>query len=187
MHEKLLALGFTGCERTTRTTLAALKAKYRARNVRVHRPWTPEPGLWLQYDYGDGPVVDGVKTVLFVAWLAFSRFRIVIALRDKTMPSVFAALDRSFRLVGGVTTYVLTDNEEDRHDRAHRRDPRAERADCGVFQALFGRPCRRASRADPASKGGVENAVKIAKADLVPKETNLLPEYGSFAELEAGV
>lgn len=39
--------------------------------------------------------------------------------------------------------------------------------------------------ADPASKGGVENAVKIAKADLVPKETNLLPEYRSFAELEA--
>jgi hypothetical protein len=39
--------------------------------------------------------------------------------------------------------------------------------------------------ADPASKGGVENAVKIAKADLVPKDTNLLPEYRSFAELEA--
>ena len=28
--------------------------------------------MWLQYDYGDGPVVDGVKTVLFVAWLAWS-------------------------------------------------------------------------------------------------------------------
>ncbi len=41
----------------------------------VHRPWVTEPGMWLQYDYGDGPVVDGVKTVLFVAWLAWSRFR----------------------------------------------------------------------------------------------------------------
>ena len=39
--------------------------------------------------------------------------------------------------------------------------------------------------ADPASKGGSENAVKIAKADLVPCEANLLPEYASFAELEA--
>ena len=39
--------------------------------------------------------------------------------------------------------------------------------------------------ADPASKGGSENAVKIAKADLVPCEANLLPEYDSFAELEA--
>src|SRR5205085_8757762 len=38
--------------------------------------------------------------------------------------------------------------------------------------------------ADPASKGGSENTVKIAKADLVPTEANLLPAYGSFAELE---
>jgi Mu transposase-like protein len=39
--------------------------------------------------------------------------------------------------------------------------------------------------ADPQSKGGSENTVKIAKADLAPTEANLLPEYGSFAELEA--
>ena len=38
--------------------------------------------------------------------------------------------------------------------------------------------------ADPASKGGSENAVKIAKADLVPCQANLLPGYASFAELE---
>ena len=41
--------------------------------------------MWLQYDYGDGPVVDGVKTVLFVAWLAWSRFRVVLPLRDKSI------------------------------------------------------------------------------------------------------
>jgi len=56
-----------------------------------------EPGLWLQYDFGDGPMVGGVKVVLFVAWLAFSRFRVVIPIRDKTIPSVFAALDRTRR------------------------------------------------------------------------------------------
>jgi hypothetical protein len=39
--------------------------------------------------------------------------------------------------------------------------------------------------ADPASKGGSESTVKIAKADLVPKDTNLLGEYASFAQLEA--
>ena len=39
--------------------------------------------------------------------------------------------------------------------------------------------------ADPASKGGSEATVKIAKADLVPKDTNLRPEYASFADLEA--
>ena len=38
---------------------------------------------------------------------------------------------------------------------------------------------------DPESKGGSESTVKIAKADLVPTEANLLDEYGSFSELEA--
>jgi hypothetical protein len=38
---------------------------------------------------------------------------------------------------------------------------------------------------DPASKGGSESTVKIAKAGLVPTEANLLDEYASFAELEA--
>ena len=38
---------------------------------------------------------------------------------------------------------------------------------------------------DPASKGGSESTVKVAKADLVPAAANLLGEYGSFAALEA--
>ena len=40
--------------------------------------------------------------------------------------------------------------------------------------------------ADPESKGGAEATVRIAKADLVPTDTNLLPAYGSFAELVEG-
>jgi hypothetical protein len=39
--------------------------------------------------------------------------------------------------------------------------------------------------ADPATKGGSEACVRVAKADLVPTETNLCDAYGSFAELEA--
>jgi hypothetical protein len=58
-----------------------------------------------------GPTISGVKTTLFCAWPAWSRFRVVIPLRDKTAPSVFAALDVTFRLLGGVPTYALTDNE----------------------------------------------------------------------------
>ena len=45
-----------------------------------------EPGMWLRHDFGDGPVIPGKKTVPFVVWLAWSRFRIVIALRDRTAP-----------------------------------------------------------------------------------------------------
>jgi transposase len=111
-HEKLVALGYTGSERTTRRAVAAVKKDYRLGRVRVHRPWVTEPGMWLQYDFGDGPVIDGVKTTLFIAWLAWSRFRVVLPIRDKTMPSVMAALDVTLRRIGGAPTYVLTDNEK---------------------------------------------------------------------------
>ena len=43
-HEKLIALGYTGSERTTRRAVAEVKAVYRAGRRRVHRPWGPNPG-----------------------------------------------------------------------------------------------------------------------------------------------
>jgi transposase len=182
-HEKLLALGYAGSERTTRRAVATVKKSYRAGHVRVHRPWVTEPGMWLQYDYGDGPVVDGVKTVLFVAWLAWSRFRVVIALRDKTMPSVFAALDQTFRRLGGVPTYVLTDNEKT-VTTEHIAGIPVRNGQLVTFAEHYSVVVHTCVPADPASKGGTESSVKISKADIVPKETNLREEYASFAELE---
>jgi hypothetical protein len=46
-HEKLLATGYAGSERTSRA-VAKVKASYRADSVRVHRPWITDPGMWLQ-------------------------------------------------------------------------------------------------------------------------------------------
>ena len=63
-------------------------------------------GLWRRAGGG------GRATVLFCAWLAWSRFRVVVPLRDKTMPSVVMALDRALRRFGGAPTYALTDNEK---------------------------------------------------------------------------
>ena len=54
-------------------------------------------------------------------------------------------------------------------------------AACGAHYGTIFATCE---RADPQSKGGSEATVKIAKADLVPKDTNLLPQYGSWDELE---
>ena len=183
-HDKLVALGYKGSERTTRRAVAKVKASYRSGRVRVHRPWITEPGMWLQYDYGDGPVVDGVKTVLFVAWLAWSRFRVVIALRDKTMPSVFAALDQTFRRLGGVPTYVLTDDKKT-VTTEHIAGIPVRNQQLVTFAEHYSVVVHTCVPADPASKGGTEASVKISKADLVPKDTNLREEYASFAELEA--
>lgn len=183
-HEKLLALGYAGSERSTRRAVARVKAAWRLGHARVHRPWITEPGMWLQYDFGDGPRLDGVKTVLFVAWLAWSRFRIVVALRDRTAPSVFAALDRCFRILGGAPTYVLTDNEKT-VTTSHVAGVPVRNQQTLDFARHYGVTVLTCQPADPATKGGVESAVKVAKADIVPMDTNLLDEYASFAELEA--
>ncbi len=184
VHDKLLALGFTGSERTTRRAVAAAKTSYRRGKTRVHRPWITEPGLWLQYDFGDGPVIDGVKTVLFCAWLAWSRFRVVLPIRDKTAPSVFAALDVTLRRLGGAPTYVLTDNEKT-VTVEHVAGMAVRNPQTVSFARHYGVTVLTCEPADPASKGGSESTVKVAKADLVPKETNLLEQYASFADLEA--
>jgi hypothetical protein len=44
-HDKLIALGYTGSERTTRRAVAETKAAYRAGRWRVHRPWIPSLNL----------------------------------------------------------------------------------------------------------------------------------------------
>jgi transposase len=183
-HDKLRALGYAGSERTTRRAVARVRAAFKAGRVRVHRPWVTEPGMWLQYDFGDGPVIDGIKTILFCAWVAWSRFRVVLALRDKTMPSVFAALDVTLRRIGGVPTYVLTDNEKT-VTVEHVAGIAVRNPQMLAFARHYGVTVHTCEPADPASKGGSESTVKLAKADLVPKDTNLLPAYGSFAELEA--
>ena len=111
-QDKLEALGYTGSERTTRRAVAEAKVTYRTGHRRRFRPWLPEPGLWFQWDYGDGPLVEGRATALWCAWLAWSRFRVVLPMRDKTLPSVIACIDTTLRPFGGAPTYGLSDNEK---------------------------------------------------------------------------
>jgi len=177
-------MGYAGSERTTRRAVARLKSSWHSGRRRVFRPWVPEPGMWAQYDFGDGPQVAGVATVLFCLWLAWSRFRVVLPLLDKTAPSVWAAVDVALRRVGGVPTYLLTDNEKtvtvEHVAGIAVRNPAAV-----AFGRHYGLTVATCVPYDPASKGGSESTVKIAKADLVPTQVNLLEEYASFAGLEA--
>lgn len=184
VHGKLVELGYTGCERTTRRIVAESKAAWRLGHTRVHRPWVAEPGLWLQYDFGDGPVSGGRKVVLLVAWLAWCRYRVVIALHDRTAASVFAGLDRVFRIIGGAPTYLLTDNEKT-VTTGHVAGVPVRNRQAVTFARYYGISVLTCAPADPASKGGVENAVKLAKADIVPTETNLAACYDDFAAVEA--
>jgi transposase len=183
VHAKLAAMGYAGSERTTRRVVAALKSDYEQANHRIYKPWITEPGGWLQYDFGSGPVVEGISVILFCAWLAWSRFRVIIPLSDKSLPSVIAALDRTFRLVGGASTYVLTDNERTVTDR-HIAGIAVRNRTAVDVSRYYGVTIATCVPYDPESKGGSESTVKLAKADLVPTEYNLRDEYRTFAQLE---
>ncbi len=107
--DRLRAMGFAGDERTVRRAVAEAKAAYTDGKRRTYRPWVPEPGMWLQYDWGAGPVIN-----------------------------------------------------PGRH---------------------YGMQVETCVPYDPETKGGAEATVKIAKADLVPTDANLLAAYRSFREL----
>ena len=183
-HEKITAMGYGGSERTTRRAVARLKKAWHSGRRRVFRPWVPEPGMWAQYDFGDGPEVAGAATVLFCLWLAWSRFRVVLPILDKTQASVWAAVDVALRRVGGVPAYLLTDNEKT-VTVEHVAGMPVRNPGAVEFGRHYGLTVATCVPYDPASKGGSESTVKLAKADLVPTAANLLGEYASFAALEA--
>src|SRR5579859_8269850 len=53
-HQRLVAMGYRGSERTTRRAVAEAKRCWRVEHGRRTRPWIAEPGLWMQWDYGVG-------------------------------------------------------------------------------------------------------------------------------------
>jgi len=78
----------------------------------------------------------------------------------------------------------LTDNEKT-VTTAHVAGLPVRNPNMVAFARHYGITIHTCQPCDPASKGGSESTVKIAKADLVPKDTNLLEAYDSFADLEA--
>jgi transposase len=112
VYERLVAMGFVGNERTVRRAVAEAKEQYRNGHRRTYRPWIPEPGMWLQQDWGWGPVIDLRQTYLFCAWLAWSRYRVIIPTWDRTLGTVLTCMDNTLRRLDGTPTYWLTDNEK---------------------------------------------------------------------------
>lgn len=180
--DKLVALGFAGSDRTARRAVAEVKANYRHGRRRVYRPWIPEPGMWAQWDWGDGPMIGDRKACLFCAWLGWSRHRVVIPTWDRRLPTLIGCVDRAMRVWGGAPTYWLTDNEKtvtvDHVAGIALRHPQIV-----ALGAHYGVTIATCVPADPESKGGVEATVRIAKADLVPTDANLRDDYASFGEL----
>lgn len=136
----------------------------------VYRPWIGA-GMWAQWDWGTGPVIDGRATNLFCAWLARSRFRLVIPTWDRTLADSDRLSGRAMRAFGAPD--VLADRQRThRHHRLHRRCRRAPSRDRRGRRPLRDhRGDLRASR--PRIEGRVGGDRAVAKADLVPTDANL--------------
>jgi transposase len=184
VHERLVVVGFAGDERTTRRAVAEAKAAYAAGHRRRYRPWVPEPGMWLQFDWGEGPRIAGRRTNLFCAWVAWSRFRVVIPTWDRTLGTLVACLDATLRRVGGAPTYLLTDNEKT-VTMEHVAGVAVRHPEMVAAGRHYGCKVESCVPYDPESKGGSESTVKVAKRDIVPTQANLLDAYADFAALVA--
>ena len=182
IHRRLLVMGFTGTERTTRRAVSAAKTAWRSGRRRTFRPWVPEPGMWLQFDWGEGPRVNGRRTQLFCAWLSWSRFRVVIPTWDQTLGTLVSCVDATLRRIGGAPTYLLSDNAKT-VTVEHVAGIAVRHPVMVAAGRHYGCKVESCEPFDPQSKGGVEATVKIAKADLVPTAANLRDDYDTFTEL----
>jgi hypothetical protein len=142
----------------------------------------PEPGMWLQFDWGEGPRVGTRRTGLFCAWLAWSRFRVVIPVWDQTLGTLVSCVDAALRRLGGAPTYLLTDNAKT-VTVEHIAGVAVRHPQMVAVGRHYGCTVATCRPFDPQSKGGAESTVKIAKADLVPTDANLLDAYIGFADL----
>jgi hypothetical protein len=99
------------------------------------------------------------------------------------LPTLLGCPDATLRVIGGAPTYALTDNEKavtvEHIARVPIRHPDVVAA--GRHYGITIRTCVPDNRS-PRVESRV--TVRIAKADLVPTEANLLEQYATFAELE---
>ena len=185
-HEKITAMGYAGSERTTRRAVARLKAAWHcgpAAGVPAVGPRAGDVGaVRLRRRPADRRGGDGA--VLPVAGLVPVPGGAAAAGQD---PGRRCSRRSTWRCAGsaGCPTYLLTDNEKtvtvEHVAGIPVRNPGAVE-----FGRHYGLTVATCVPYDPASKGGSESTVKIAKADLVPDgRRTCCRTTRSFAGLEA--
>jgi hypothetical protein len=91
-------------------------------------------------------------------------------------------VDATLRRLAGAPTYLLTDNPKT-VTIEHIAGVPVRHPEIVAAGRHYGCKVETCQPYDPESKGGAENTVKVAKADLVPTSANLLPAYRDFTEL----
>ena len=179
-HEKITAMGFAGSERTTRRAVARLKEAWQvgaAQGVPAVGPRAGHVGA-VRLRRRPGGRRGGDGAVLPVAGLVPVPGGGPAAGQG---PGIgLGGVRRGVPPARRVPAYLLTDNEKTVTVEHVAGIPVRNRG-AVEFGRHYGLTVATCVPYDPASKGGSESTVKLAKADLVPTDANLLAEYGSFA------
>ena len=62
LHDKLVALGYAGSQRTTRRIVTVLRSAWRHDNHRVYKPWITEPGAGCSTTSAKAPTSAGARS-----------------------------------------------------------------------------------------------------------------------------
>jgi transposase len=159
-----------GCERTLRNYVRVLRETGEidtSRRTPVRRPQEEAaPGDQLQVDFGEHPLAGGGKVYIYAAVLAASRARYVVVQDHpfRTVEVIGHTLE-AFRYFGGRVKRLVIDQDrlmtvsekagEIRHTAEFEHFVREQDLDVWL--------CR---KADPESKGKVENLVKFVKTSF---------------------
>ena len=182
VHDKLVAMGFTGSERTTRRAVARRRRRGGPGIGGCFGRGSRSRGCGCSSTGATGPrSPDGARCCSAPGWPGpgsgwCSRPGTARCRR------CWVAWTRPCA-VGGAPTYALTDNEKTVTVEHIARVP-VRHPDVVAAGRHYGMTIRTCVPADPQTKGGAEATVRIAKADLVPTEANLLEQYATFAELD---
>ena len=173
-HRKLVAMGYRGSERSTRRAVAEVKAGLAGGPAQALPAVGARAGDVAAVGLGRRAADQGAEDAAVRAWLAWSRFRVVIPVWDQQLGTLTWCIDQALRAVGGAPTYLLTDNART-VTMDHVAGIPVRHPEMVALGRHYGCKVETCVPFDPESKGGVEATVKIAKADLVPSEANLLP------------
>ncbi len=171
-----------GSERTLRNYLQYLNKSGEINSkdyVRLYVPVEDLPlGKQLQLDFGEIEIASGQRIYIFGVVLSASRFKYVAVQKRpfKTIDVINHLLD-SFEIMGGLPDQIVIDQDkvmvvkENSGDIAYTKEFKDFKSEMGFSMYV----CR---KADPESKGKVENLVKFVKTSFFSARS-----FHSFEEI----
>ena len=157
-------------ERSFRSYMAYLKmdGKFVSKKERIYEPVEQLPmGKQLQVDFGQYKMKDGIKYYIFAAILSASRYRYIKLFESPLRTSdLIQSLNDCFAYCGGIPEEIAIDQDrlmvvnENKGDIVLTKDFASYKDEIGFNLYV----CR---KADPESKGKVENLVNFVKRSFL--------------------